>query len=94
MNIYCLYDSKTSAYMQPFFKPDHATAKREFSFAVNDYRSVVAKCPEDFTLFHIGQYNEETGVIDGIPGESLGNAIEYIDEELAKKINFQEGLVQ
>jgi hypothetical protein len=88
MKIFSIYDQKAGAYMLPFYKNESAIAQREFQFAANDFRSVISKCPEDFTLFELGEFDEKTGNLMQTEGRSLGNGIEFVDKELQQKINF------
>ena len=63
MNIFSVFDSKLNAYMTPFFAKNVGVALRSFSDLVSDSRSVVAQHPEDFFLFRIGSFSEDSGEI-------------------------------
>lgn len=56
MQVYTIFDSKTEAYIQPFFMQTTAQAKREFIDMVNDGKSAFNKHPEDYILFELGSY--------------------------------------
>lgn len=56
-------DSAVGAYMQPFTAQSRGAAVRAFVDAVNDGSTPMNKHPEDYELFEIGEFNEETGVV-------------------------------
>lgn len=61
--IYAVYDSKAEAYMQPFFMQSRGIAMRSWEDIANDEKSQICKTPGDFTLFELGEWDEQTGVI-------------------------------
>lgn len=80
--VYTVYDSKTEAYLKPFFMRTKGEAIRAFQDTVNDESSQFWKHPEDYTLFEIGEYDELSARM--MPNEALiplGTALEH------KKIN-------
>lgn len=78
LNVYAIRDDKSEAYMQPWFAPTNGAAIRNFSDAVNQNDSPFAKHPEDYVLFHIGQYDDSRGVIIPLDApKSLGVAVEF-----------------
>lgn len=62
-NLYVIYDSKAQVYSNPFIALNPAIAQREFARAVNDPQSEFYANPEDFSLFEIAQYDDETAWI-------------------------------
>lgn len=78
MKIYSIYDSKAEAYLPLNFFPTKAAAIRSFSAAAQDPKSDFHKFAQDFTLFELGEWDEQTAkfVIHEakIP---LGTAVEY-----------------
>ena len=65
LQIYAIRDSKGSCYHSPFYKKTPGEAQRDFQTAVNDNRNenMLNKYPEDFDLFHLGTYCDQTGKI-------------------------------
>lgn len=60
--VFSVRDSKAEAFTRPFFAQTRGMAVRGFRDAVNgDQNEPIAKHPEDFTLFHIGEFDELTG---------------------------------
>ena len=65
LNIYAIFDNAAKAYMSPFFMHNHGLATRAFSDQVNaQQENQISLHPEQFALFHIGEYNDETGHIE------------------------------
>ncbi len=60
LGIFTIFDSKAEAYLQPFFSAQIATAKREFSQAVNGDGSF-NKFAEDYALYYLGEFNQHEG---------------------------------
>jgi len=97
MKIFTIYDSKAEAYLQPFFSPNKATATRQFQQAAQDETTEFHRHAGDYTLFQIGEWDEQAGAIK--PDEAkmnLGLALDYLGDitdgrqtqpklELAKK---------
>lgn len=80
LGAYCVRDAKADAFMRPFFAPTAGFAIRTFSEWANDGESPVSKHPEDYMLFAIGSYEEETGKLEGAQPMSLGMALEYVNK--------------
>lgn len=61
MRIFSLYDVKAQVYGTPFNAINQNVATRMCTEIVNDEASIYYKHPEDFALFEIGGFDEETG---------------------------------
>lgn len=64
--LFAVYDSKAESFGQPFFAVNAAVATRMFQAAVQDPETPVGRHPEDFSLFRIGIWNADTGVVAGV----------------------------
>ena len=62
--IYAVYDSKGESYTPPFFDHAEGRAIRTFADCCNDTNHQFGKHPEDYTLFNLGEYDDNTGSID------------------------------
>jgi len=60
-------DSAVGMYMPPWFVQHPAQAVRLFNDQVNQADSMQGKHPSDFALFHLGSYDQETGVMESLP---------------------------
>lgn len=79
LKIFTVYDSKTTAYMSPFFNLSTGGAIRSFEEACRDESSTFHKYPADFTLFEIGVFDDATAELTIYDAKtSLGCAIEYV----------------
>lgn len=81
LNIYSIYDLQIRAYSQPYYSHTNGSALRAFSDHVNDPQSQPNKHPEDYQLFHLGTFNDETGELTPTTKPTMiGNATEYKKE--------------
>ncbi len=80
--MFVIYDSKARAYMQPWFLTQDGMAQRAFSDCVNADDHNFARHPEDYTLFNIGEFDDNDAIIKSHAPISMGNGIEYIKVEL------------
>lgn len=65
--IYSVRDSKAEIFNVPFYGNTHAEAERSFVAAANDPKSNINQFPEDFDLWHLGQYDTQTGIVTPLP---------------------------
>jgi hypothetical protein len=78
--VFSVYDSVAERYLEPFFSPNVGTATRSFSEACRKQDHQFAKYPEDYSLFHIGTFNAETGLIESFTSvHPLGSAAKYVE---------------
>lgn len=66
LKIYSIRDSKAEIYNTPFFQKTHGEAERNFMQLVNDDKSTVGKFPEDFDLYYLGTYDDQTGKLSAL----------------------------
>lgn len=59
--VIAVYDKKTGLYGQPFTVRHNGEAIREWDLVRKDTNTKFGKNPEDFDLFQIAEYNDETG---------------------------------
>lgn len=59
-------DSAVDAFMRPFFAPSTAFAVRSFGEAVKEPESPMFKSPQDYALFELGSFDEESGRMDNL----------------------------
>lgn len=65
LKIFTVYDSKTEAYMPPFFMQSTGQAMRSFEDTINHEKEhVFGKHPEDFTLFELGKFDDQTSTFN------------------------------
>lgn len=58
--VFAIYDSKVKAYATPFFLRETGEALREFGNLANNPKTRIGEHPEDYTLFELGTWDEDT----------------------------------
>lgn len=76
--IFTVRDSKAEAYLPPFYAAKQGLAVRMVANAVNDPDHTFFRNPEDYTLFYLGTFDEETGYIKSIPPEAICNLVQLV----------------
>lgn len=66
MKLFAVRDLKAEAFAAPMAVPTEGLATRAFTDAVLAPGSVLAKNPEDYILFQIGEYDPNTGLVAAI----------------------------
>jgi hypothetical protein len=80
--VFAVYDSKAELFNQPMFFTALGEAIRAFGDEANRSESAIYKHPNDYSLFQIGEYYQETGLLESLTTpKSLGLGIEYIKPE-------------
>lgn len=77
LNAYAIRDDQVDGFAQPFFSPTHGSALRAFADHVNEKGTAANKHPRDFSLYHIGTYDDTTGTLEAIKPARIGTAQEY-----------------
>lgn len=78
MFVYAIYDTAAGAYMRPFFMSTDGQAMRMFTDIAQDASSEIGKHPEDYSLFRIGQYDDNKGELHKEDRECLATALEVV----------------
>ena len=76
--VYSIFDSKIEAFLQPFCAQTKGQAIRMFTDSVNDPQTMFSKHPEDYVLFELGSWFDDSGryAVHTAP-VSIGIAIEF-----------------
>lgn len=80
LKMYCVHDVKAQAYITPWFMPTEGMAKRTFSDCANDVNHQFGRNPQDYTLFYLGEFDQQIGKFYPVTPESLGSAVEYVTQ--------------
>lgn len=81
LQVVACYDKKARAFTKPFYVGHTDLAIRAFGGAANTPGEQVSDHPEDFSLHHLGQFNDETGLFD----------LKQLPYHLAEAINLKKG---
>lgn len=81
MEIFSIYDSVSHVYNQPFFLINKGAALRQFKNMCQDPDTQISLNPSDFTLYHLGSWDNTKCTMDKKDPKSLGNGIEFTTME-------------
>lgn len=76
-----IYDIKAKMYGKPVCANSHGSAVRSFGDAVNDSSTEYHKHPEDYIMFGIGQYDDQTGEFIQDKPVELAKALSLVGSE-------------
>lgn len=80
LRAFAVRDMKALAFLQPFFSNSSMSAIRAFGDAVAEEKSPFNKHPEDYVLYEIGGYDDNTGMLTAVaPVRMLGCATDFIN---------------
>lgn len=82
MKMFTVYDCKAETYNKPFCVNAKGEALRGFMDIAHDKETAIGQHPEDFTLFEIGEFDTEDGLLKAIETKvALACAIDLIKEQ-------------
>lgn len=61
--VFSIRDTKAEVFNPPFFKSTHGEAERDFRSLCNDPKSMPNKYPDDFELYYVGDFDDQTGLM-------------------------------
>ena len=77
--IFVVRDAKVEAYAKPIFVRSRGEGLRSFTDAVNDNTTEFARHPEDYALFEIGVYDDDTGLVEPhVQPELIAKAVDLV----------------
>ena len=77
-NVYSVYDRASGVYDRPWVAHSDAAAQRAFSDIALDAEHPIGKHPDDFTLFRIGTWTDDKGLLVGETPEKVINGAEVV----------------
>ena len=79
--IYAIKDQAIEAFSQPFFVQAQGQAVRMFMDESKNEQSQINRHPEDFELWYIGEFDEQTGQITAAANvERVARAIDFTNK--------------
>lgn len=96
--IYTVHDSKAEAFLPPFILHNPGLALRMFGNSINSNEHAFAKNPSDYTLFCLGEFDDNTAEIKKYEKKiSHGNGVEFIErpvdpQQHMEQLNAQMGV--
>lgn len=73
LHAYAVLDTKTGAYSQPMFFATDGAAVRAIITVGTDRDTQIGRYPEDFVFYHIGAYDDSTGMLHPLEIRSFGS---------------------
>jgi len=80
LKLYTIRDVRTSAHNRPIALQNRAVLERSLLDALQDPSSNLSQHPEDYQLFCVGEFDQDTGDIIACPPEFLFNLQDLIKE--------------
>lgn len=81
VQVFTVLDSKIGSFAQPWFSVNVETAVRAFSEALRDPQSMLSKHPEDFSLWLLGYFDDDSGMFEQDKPTNLGNATLFMRKD-------------
>ena len=78
LKVYSIHDVASKAYAQPFTQQADGEAARTFTDIAIDPQSKIGKFPKDYTLWRIGTFETNSGMLKEEIPEQLMTAMEAI----------------
>lgn len=75
MQVFSIFDKKAGVYNTPFFCINQQVAVRSLCDLCSDARSFVAKHPEDYALYLIGEFDEFNGALTPSAPVAIAEAV-------------------
>nr|QJB19352.1 MAG: nonstructural protein [Microvirus sp.] len=69
--IFTIYDSKVESYSPPFYARSVAEGIRTITSTLKNAESQLSQYPEDFSLYHIGTFCDESANIELLEHKSF-----------------------
>lgn len=83
-----------SGFHDTFSAPNAEHATRSFAGCVNSPGNFIHDFPDDFSLFHVGLFDTESGeIFPSYPPEFISNAVSLVSKNLKEVINSDEKTV-
>ncbi len=81
--MFSIYDSKAARYAPPFVAQSGGVAKRMLVDSASDPQQLFARHPGDFTLFLLGDWDDENGILYTLDAkQNLGTVLQLQSVEL------------
>jgi len=77
-NLYTIFDNKAGAYLPPFNSINNATATRQFATAINDEAHDFHRNAPDYSLWWLGEFDQDSGKINSGITECIAQAHEIL----------------
>ena len=76
VTMFSVFDSKAGVYTQPFFAPTVGVAIRSLQSLMLDHSHTFYTHPEDYTLYRLGEFDDNVGDIAATNPEAIANMVQ------------------
>jgi len=66
LKVFTVRDQKAEIFNTPWFAKTHGEAERNFQQLAKDPKSTVNQFPDDFDLYYLGTYDDQTGLVNPV----------------------------
>jgi len=88
LKVFSIFDSKMTTFQMPYFKLTLGATLRDFEDLVNDPKTMAYNHSEDFQLYEIGTWDDQTALFTPkTPLTMVAAATEYKKDLQAKKLS-------
>lgn len=77
---YSIKDAAINVFTVPIFVQYEAIAVRYFNTLANDTTSDVGKYPNQFDLFFVGEFDDDTGVFEQVEATWIASASSFVKQ--------------
>lgn len=85
-SLYSVYDKKAEAFGRLFQLHNDSMAIRSFTSSIVSADGHMAEYPEDYSLYRVGVFNDETGTVEGSEALRIITGLEAIKESRDRDI--------
>ena len=86
LKIYSIRDAKAEVFNRPFFLHTHGEAERAFAQNAAEPKSMINQYPEDYDLYCIGEFDDQTGKIEPLTApHHMISAFQLVSKTKQKK---------
>ena len=78
--MFSVLDSKTGGFTVPFAAVNVGSAVRTFRASVGDPSSLFFRFPEDFSLYLVGEFEQDSGMLSGCVPECVATGVQVKGE--------------
>lgn len=66
LKVFSVRDQKASIFNAPFYAHTPGEAERNFTRLAKDSQSMINQFPEDYDLYELGTYDDQTGLVTSL----------------------------
>ncbi len=81
--IFSIFDDKAKAFLPPFILPNEGMAVRVFADMCNSESHQFGAHPSDYTLFDIGQFDDNLGAVMSETAHAVSNGLLLVVEPVS-----------